>query len=121
MTDMFTLAYSLPGFVTAMISQSRRHYADPWDDWPNRNTGVHRHPVLYALWADREESLPIYVGQTVNMGKRLSEHFAASWWSRPPKYVTYLDLPDFDDPAILSVAEKYLMAIMRPTDNDPRK
>ncbi len=87
MRDPNQLAISLPGYVTAMRSQPRRRYADPWEDWPNRNTG-RSDPVVYALWADSHNEGVLYVGQTVDLGKRLAEHDAAAGWGTKFEKVT---------------------------------
>ena len=117
MHDPNQLAMSLPGYVTAMRSQSRRRYADPWDDWPNQNTG-RPNPVVYALWADSHTDGVLYIGQTVDLGKRLAEHDAATGWGTKFEYVTYIDLPEFGDPALRLLDEHFLITVFDPPEND---
>lgn len=119
--NAYHLAFSLPDYITAMRSQPRRQYAEPWDDWTKPNEPANRLPVVYALWASQEQDIPIYVGQTVNLWKRLSEHFHADHWRVQPKFVTFIELPEFENPSTVSLVEKFLIATMQPTENDPRR
>jgi len=115
-----SLALSLPGYVTAMRSQAPRDWNNP-ANWPEGETGGHKHPVVYTLWTHAPDSVPLYVGETVDLGKRLSAHFNASWRTSPPRFVRYIELPEFECTQVRLLAERFLIVSMKPTDNSPNK
>jgi hypothetical protein len=103
--------------------QPRRECEGTWSDWEGGSTGIPS-PVLYALWYGLKEEIPLYIGQSIAFGPRLSVHLSQkSQWEEgiSQKYASYLAHPDFKSEALLSVAERFLIAVMEPINNDPRK
>jgi hypothetical protein len=116
-----SISRKLPGYARQFSTQPRRVYGGTFDDWPDGNTGCHEHPVVYGLWNNVDEINPVYIGQSIDLGKRLSDHFKGDYWSREIKYASFLEHEDFTNPSILSITEKFLFAVFKPTDNDPSK
>jgi len=107
----------------------KRCYEDE-SDWDAGRTHFEG-PVIYLLWGSADATRPLYVGQTRNLGKRLWEHWHSEWnderlptgWSGGdrPSHVTYINVDEFDRASVLSLFERFLMAVWEPPHNDLRK
>jgi len=118
MSEASRLAAWVQQIPDKLRAEPCRRYAAPWDDWPNGNTGASIYPVVYALWEEKEDASPQYVGQSTGLGRRLWQHFAdTECWQPVPKYVSYLESKDFRNPELLLLAEAFVIAVFKPPQN----
>lgn len=109
------IAENIQAYLRSLETARLRIYEEPWSEWENSNPGSHEYPVIYALWS--ADKILQYVGKTTNLGKRLSEHFRGNYWNPEIKYASFYETSDFIAPEILSVAEAYAIASLKPPQN----
>jgi hypothetical protein len=112
------IAEGLARLAEQFRKEPKRAFSAPWSDWPGGCTSCHVHPVVYAIWAGATEEVPLYVGHTTGLGPRLASHFKSGVWSRPPTHVSFVQSEAFRDDAYRTLAERFLILALDPTDND---
>jgi len=117
--DPFTKLSSL----FAEINNSKmRFYGAPWSDWENQSTGV-RNPSVYFLFVRSKDSKPTYIGETVNLGKRLDEHDKSynTWIDGKWQYVKYIDNNLLSDGQLRQLFECFCIYILNPANNNVKR
>ncbi len=105
----------------AIKKEKKRDFSDP-DDWDNGTTGGQPNACVYILWAEKEDERPVYVGETVNLGKRLWEHDRPeNTWTKPWEYVQYISDPTIDDGEFRLLFESFLIYVLDPIDNNLKR
>ena len=95
--------------------EPRRFYGAPWTVAAPQCC----RPVIYALWlsADPAEEQPVYAGATAGLAACLRRNHANREGKYDWKYVSYIAMPEFEDPCALAVAEMAVVAWFRPRMN----
>jgi len=113
---------TLEGLYTRLLSERKRYYGPDWGDWEGGTTGGQPHPCIYVLWQPDESNSPSYVGETVNLGKRLDEHDKETGWSEPRwSHVQYLSDEALEDGEFRQLFECLCIWMLSPKDNNPRR
>lgn len=109
-------AEGLIDLFNSLQEQKIRKYSEDWSDWDGGTTGIDGACIYVLLNIDQER--PQYVGETVNLGKRLSEHFYAQGWTQPQwTHVCYVEDERLKDKRFRLLFEKFCIHILNPTDN----
>ena len=114
-SELFT---KLEQLLAKFESQPIRAYTEPWSDWPGGVTGGQDFPCIYCLYSEQDPSSLLYVGETVNLGVRLSEHdndrrhTHTNW-----KYVRYLADQWFADLRQRKLFESFCICFLNPLEN----
>ncbi len=103
--------------------ETKREYGGDWKDWePSRTTGGQKHPCVYCLWQEGSQENPSYVGETVDLGKRLWDHDKATGWSDPKwKFVQYVSDELLEDGEFRQLFECFCIYILKPKDNNIKR
>ena len=102
--------------------EKKREYGGDWTDWTNDTTGGQDYPCVYCLWQEGSQENPSYVGETVDLGKRLWEHDKATGWSDPKwKFVQYISEKSLKNGEFRQLFECFCIYILEPKDNNIRR
>jgi len=110
----------LKDYFNSITSSKMRYYGEPWDTWDNCSTGI-KGPCIYFLYKDNNDHKPIYIGETINLGKRLNEHKNVKDWGNTWNYVRYINEPLLENGQFRQLFECFCIYLLEPDDNNERR
>lgn len=118
--DPKKLSEELLNYVPLIFNSEKREYDNYWCKTNTKD--IIKYPVIYALWLSANDKNPVYIGQSIDVGRRFWVHFDVDYWGEfKPKYASIIESEKFVDPWFLTLVERFLITVIRPRKNDPKK
>ncbi len=87
-----------------------------WAGWTKYNGHIPRIPAVYVFYSSNEKK-PVYIGQTIDLGKELNRYKYRNW-----DFIRFIDFTEFEFEQIpqdkmRKLLERFAITVLKPIEN----